>query len=392
MHLIYSHNYATARAFAQRNEFMPGDWKWIQDADIVRQYPRADVYKVGHWGANPHRDKIAEAAGLIRVTGSGVPEGEQHWPYSEIYQRQMQAELGDDTEVRLRIHAPPALWVNAPSLGPGWLKVPLYPHPLRGQKIWNVLGWFLAIGLLSTASAWIFVSQLNQPLKRLVYAARQLGQGPDHGFVQVIALAAWHQAFGHCHGLVGGRPGHGGGAVKVRGQQVGVVHHDVLPVQDVGLEPIGVCRERHGLHVTSDPRVLGQVQLDFGDDAQAAVLVLLDAPHESPGNAEEKHEGHERAAGEEAELHLDADQRAEDRRHHRQTEQAGVLREVATRPVIVVIDRQTEVAVLAEASDWLAAVWARESKLPAAWLISASLSAISLAGERTAPRSVWTWV
>lgn len=61
MHLIYSHNYATARAFAQRNEFMPGDWKWIQDADIVRQYPRADVYKVGHWGANPHRDKIDEA-------------------------------------------------------------------------------------------------------------------------------------------------------------------------------------------------------------------------------------------------------------------------------------------------------------------------------------------
>jgi two-component system osmolarity sensor histidine kinase EnvZ len=40
-----------------------------------------------------------------------------------------------------------------------------------------VLGWFLAIGLLSTASAWIFVSQLNQPLKRLVFAARQLGQG-----------------------------------------------------------------------------------------------------------------------------------------------------------------------------------------------------------------------
>jgi hypothetical protein len=51
------------------------------------------------------------------------------------------------------------------------------PAPLRGQKIWNVLGWFLAIGLLSTASAWIFVRQLNQPLKRLVFAARQLGQG-----------------------------------------------------------------------------------------------------------------------------------------------------------------------------------------------------------------------
>lgn len=89
----------------------------------------------------------------------------------------MQAELGEDTEVRLRMHVSPALWVRAPSLGEDWLKVPLYPHPLRGQKIWNVLGWFLAIGLLSTASAWIFVRQLNQPLKRLVFAARQLGQG-----------------------------------------------------------------------------------------------------------------------------------------------------------------------------------------------------------------------
>ncbi|WP_312933818.1 ATP-binding protein [Pseudomonas sp.] len=150
-----------------------------EDVLVDRQYSHGVALTLrAYWAADEeNREQIAEAAGLIRVTGSGVPEGEQHWPYSEIYQRQMQAELGEDTEVRLRIHAPPALWVNAPSLGPGWLKVPLYPHPLRGQKIWNVLGWFLAIGLLSTASAWIFVRQLNQPLKRLVFAARQLGQG-----------------------------------------------------------------------------------------------------------------------------------------------------------------------------------------------------------------------
>lgn len=150
-----------------------------EDVLVDRQYSHGVALTLrAYWAADESdRDKIAEAAGLIRVVGSGVPEGEQHWPYSEIYQRQMQAELGADTEVRLRIHAPPALWVRAPSLGDGWLKVPLYPHPLRGQKIWSVLGWFLAIGLLSTASAWIFVRQLNQPLKRLVFAARQLGQG-----------------------------------------------------------------------------------------------------------------------------------------------------------------------------------------------------------------------
>jgi two-component system osmolarity sensor histidine kinase EnvZ len=150
-----------------------------EDVLVDRQYSHGVALTLrAYWAADESdREKIADAAGLIRVVGGGVPEGEQHWPYSEIYQRQMQAELGADTEVRLRVHAPPALWVRAPSLGAGWLKVPLYPHPLRGQKIWSVLGWFLAIGLLSTASAWIFVRQLSQPLKRLVFAARQLGQG-----------------------------------------------------------------------------------------------------------------------------------------------------------------------------------------------------------------------
>ncbi|MGY4491821.1 ATP-binding protein [gamma proteobacterium L18] len=150
-----------------------------EDVLVDRQYSHGVALTLrAYWAADEDdRERIADAAGLIRVVGGGVPEGEQHWPYSEIYQRQMQAELGADTEVRLRVHAPPALWVRAPSLGAGWLKVPLYPHPLRGQKIWSVLGWFLAIGLLSTASAWIFVRQLSQPLKRLVFAARQLGQG-----------------------------------------------------------------------------------------------------------------------------------------------------------------------------------------------------------------------
>ena len=60
---------------------------------------------------------------------------EQHWPYSEIYQRQMQAELGPDTEVRLRMHTSPALWVRAPSLGDGWLKVPAYGSTMCGDEL-----------------------------------------------------------------------------------------------------------------------------------------------------------------------------------------------------------------------------------------------------------------
>ncbi|PTU75030.1 ATP-binding protein [Pseudomonas mangrovi] len=150
-----------------------------EDVLVDRQYSHGAALTLrAYWAADPEdRDEIARAADLVRVPADSVPASEQHWPYSEIFQRQMQSELGEDTQVRVRASSPPALWVLAPSLGPDWVRVPLYPHPLRGQRIWSVLGWFLGIGLLSTAAAWIFVRQLNAPLKRLVYAARQLGRG-----------------------------------------------------------------------------------------------------------------------------------------------------------------------------------------------------------------------
>jgi hypothetical protein len=61
MNLIYSHNYAAARDFAHNHELVPGDWKWINDARVVRDYPRADIYKVSHWEANAHRADIDAA-------------------------------------------------------------------------------------------------------------------------------------------------------------------------------------------------------------------------------------------------------------------------------------------------------------------------------------------
>ena len=150
-----------------------------EDVLFDRQYSHGAALTVRAYWAAPEaeRAKIAAAAGLRIAPRAQVPDGEQHWPYSDIFARQMQDELGPDTQVRLRALGSPALWVHAPSLGPDWLRVPMYPSPLRGQRIWNVLGWFLAIGLLSTAAAWIFVRMLNAPLKRLVFAARQVGRG-----------------------------------------------------------------------------------------------------------------------------------------------------------------------------------------------------------------------
>lgn len=150
-----------------------------EDLLVDRQYSHGAALTLrAYWAAPPElRDLIAEAATLKRVPADQVPPSEYHWPYSEVFLRQMQTELGPDTEVRVRVERAPAIWVHAPQIDPEWLMVPLYAYPLRSQRIWSLLGWSLAIGLLSTAAAWIFVRQLNAPLKRLVFAARQLGQG-----------------------------------------------------------------------------------------------------------------------------------------------------------------------------------------------------------------------
>lgn len=150
-----------------------------EDVLVDRQYSHGAALTLrAYWAANPSdQATIAKAAGLQRVHKHDVPEGEQHWPYSDIFEEQMRSELGADTQVRIRAQSPPSLWVFAPSLGPDWIRVPLYPHPLRGQRLWNLFGWFFGIGILSTAAAWFFVSQLSAPLKRLVAAARQFGKG-----------------------------------------------------------------------------------------------------------------------------------------------------------------------------------------------------------------------
>jgi hypothetical protein len=79
MNLIYSHSYASARTFALHHDLSPGDWKWIHDADVVRHNPRADVFKVERWEANPHRQKIDQALERAREAhrlGSLIDVGE----------------------------------------------------------------------------------------------------------------------------------------------------------------------------------------------------------------------------------------------------------------------------------------------------------------------------
>ena len=150
-----------------------------EDLLVDRQYSHGTAMLVrAYWASSPDtRRDIEEMTGVQVTVPEQVPQGEVHWPYSGIFTHQLRDELGDQTQVRVQTQSHPAVWIHQPAYGDYWLKVPLYAHPLRGQRVWMVVTWLVLIGMLSTAAAWLLVRQLSQPLKTLERAARSIGRG-----------------------------------------------------------------------------------------------------------------------------------------------------------------------------------------------------------------------
>lgn len=150
-----------------------------EDLLVDRQYSHGTAMMVhAYWTSGPEaRNDLKRLTGMRLVHRSQVPPGEVHWPYSGVFTRQLRDELGDSTQIRVQTQEHPAIWVHQPSYGDYWLKVPLYAHPLRGQRLGLVMTWLALIVMLSTATAWMFMRQLNRPLKTLERAAQRIGQG-----------------------------------------------------------------------------------------------------------------------------------------------------------------------------------------------------------------------
>lgn len=150
-----------------------------EDLLVDRQYSHGTAMLVhAYWASGPKaRADLEQMTGLELVEADQVPAGEIHWPYSGVFTKQLREELGDRTDIRVQTQTQPAIWIHQPSYGTHWLKVPVYAHPLRGQRVWLVVSWLGLIGMLSTAAAWVFVRQLNHPLKTLERAAQHVGQG-----------------------------------------------------------------------------------------------------------------------------------------------------------------------------------------------------------------------
>ena len=150
-----------------------------EDLLVDRQYSHGTAMLVhAYWASGPEaRADMERLTGMQLVHHSQTPLGEVHWPYSGVFTSQLRNELGDRTQIRVETQGQPAIWIHQPNYGEHWLKVPLYAHPLRGQRLGLVMTWSALIIMLSIGAAWIFVRQLNRPLKTLERAAQRIGQG-----------------------------------------------------------------------------------------------------------------------------------------------------------------------------------------------------------------------
>lgn len=119
---------------------------------------------------------------------NGLNEAE----YLSYFTEQMSRELGGEAEVRLYEGRESYFWVRPPQAPDYWIRTPL--DGFKEKNISPLLIYLIAIGILSVAGGWVFVRQLNRPLKALQGAAEEVGRGDfpeqlkEQGSTELIAV------------------------------------------------------------------------------------------------------------------------------------------------------------------------------------------------------------
>ena len=123
-----------------------------------------------------------------RAEMNGLNQAEL-FPY---FSSQMSKELGGQAEVRVYQGSESYFWVRPPQAPDYWVKIPLDGFEQKNISPLTIA--LIAIGILSVAGGWMFVRQLNRPLKALQEAAEEVGRGdfPDQlkeqGSTELVAV------------------------------------------------------------------------------------------------------------------------------------------------------------------------------------------------------------
>ncbi|MCP4988959.1 MAG: two-component system sensor histidine kinase EnvZ [Colwellia sp.] len=115
------------------------------------------------------------------------------------YRSELMSELlGGQTEMRISSGNEFVFWIRAPQAPHLWIKIPL--NGMERVSFSPLIFFMVVIGLLSVIGGWIFVRQLNRPLKSLEIAAENVGRGDfpeplvERGTSEIMAVT---QAFNH---------------------------------------------------------------------------------------------------------------------------------------------------------------------------------------------------
>ena len=120
-----------------------------------------------------------------RATGIEVVRNPDDFPVirdkflAEIFtnelEQQLSTELGEQVDVYFEFKPKPRLWIYLPSMKDVWVREPLLFFTQYNPYI--IIAWIIGVPLLAMIAIVILVKQLNRPLKRLQYAALQIGKG-----------------------------------------------------------------------------------------------------------------------------------------------------------------------------------------------------------------------
>jgi two-component system osmolarity sensor histidine kinase EnvZ len=147
----------------------------------------------------------AMADAFHRETGIGVYReadamkvGLRHAVYYPYRSKEMSELLEGPAEVRISQGDEYLFWIRPPQAPNLWVKIPL--SGLDEANFEPLIFVLVTLGLLSVAGGWLFVRQLNRPLKALQMAAEGVGRGDfseplrERGTTEIVAVT---QAFNH---------------------------------------------------------------------------------------------------------------------------------------------------------------------------------------------------
>ncbi|TKB46669.1 two-component system sensor histidine kinase EnvZ [Thalassotalea mangrovi] len=138
-------------------------------------------------GIGVYRQRDAQMSGLDQAI---------YYPYLS---QQMSELLGGEAEVRVSQGEQYLFWIRPPQAPSLWVKIPLDGVEEQGNFS-PLISFLVLIGILSVAGGWLFVRQLNRPLKALQKAAEDVGRGKfpeplkEQGSTEVMAVT---RAFNH---------------------------------------------------------------------------------------------------------------------------------------------------------------------------------------------------